>query len=459
MYIRRFTRRVFLKASVLTVFLMSIFKFGLAKSAVDARADQVSSSLPQTASKIPSNFLGVDDDGMSRVYIAKGMTPENNMKKAIELIGGIDKFIDRNDVVILKPNAQWWNQGTTNTNNMKGFIELVLAVPGFAGEIIIAENHHYKKLVSRGWNTEQRNGDYNLVELVEHFQQKGYDNVTKYHWVDGGPNPQPQEGNGGYGKRVSTPEDGDGYVWLKDTVYVSRENRRCIMTYPIFTSGYSGVKIDLMKGSYCDGRYVDNVKLINFSCLNHHGHSFGVTASIKNLMGIPDMTCGYQGPEPEGYYNIHFIGSMSRMYRAGTDMRYYGKKYGFGSSIGKAMQESGVWRTEFTGGALGHWMKTVKMPELNILAAEYVGWGGRGRSGPVKRHHANCVAISTDPVALDFIGAEKILLPSTPVDQEYYRQRNSPTNMPFNKFLKECNRQGIGNIDSDNIIVHTQYDT
>lgn len=356
MSIRKLTRRIFLKISILSVFFMSMMKIGIARSVAGVGGDHAS-PMP---SKTSSSFLGVDADGMSRVYIAKGLTPENNMKKAIELIGGVEKFIDRDDVVILKPNAQWWNQGTTNTNNMKGFIELVLAIPGFSGEIIIAENHHYKKLESRGWTTNSRNGDFNLVELVYYFQKLGHTNVTKYHWVDGGPNPQPQEGNGGYGEVVNNVTEGDGYVWMEGAVYVSPENRKCMMTYPVFTSPYSGKKIDLRRGVYQDGEYIDNVKLINFSCLNHHSRAFGVTASIKNLMGIPDMTCGYQGPEPEGFYNIHFIGTMSSIYQAGLDMKYYGRKYGFGDAIGRKLLRIGQWHTEYTGGALGYWMKSIR---------------------------------------------------------------------------------------------------
>lgn len=445
----KITRRLFLKMTVFALLFSSLLRKSVsAKGSIDGAARAENSPLSSSAGSIN---LGVDSDGVSRVYIAEGGSPEGNVNDAIALYGGIEKIINKDDIVVLKPNAQWWNQGTTNTNNMMGFIELVLNIPGFSGEIIIAENHHYKKLVSRGWNTEQRNGDYNLIELVDYFNERGHPNVTKYHWVDGGPNPQPQEGNGGYGKRVAGAEEGDGYVWLMDTVYVSGEKRKCIMTYPVFTSTYSGRTIDLRRGTFEDGKYLDNVKLINFSCLNHHGHSFGVTASIKNLMGIPDMTCGYQGTEPEGFYNIHFIGSMTRLYRAGTDMRYYGKKYGFGPALGKTMQQSGKWHTEYTGGALGYWMKTVKMPALNILAAEYVGWGGRGRKGTDKRHHAKTVAISTDPVALDYIGAKHILLPATPSDQDYYVQRNSPDSLPFKAFLEECNNQGIGNLSEKKI--------
>jgi hypothetical protein len=117
-----------------------------------------------------------DRDSISYIYESKNGTPEQNVQKVVEMMGGIEKFIGKEDIVILKPNAQWWNQGMTNTNAMKGFIELVLAIPGFKGEIIIAENHHCfgKRNTSniRGWVTQERNGDFNLNELIEYFQCK-----------------------------------------------------------------------------------------------------------------------------------------------------------------------------------------------------------------------------------------------------------------------------------------------
>lgn len=447
MSIYKFSRRVFLKIISISIILSSMLKVGVAK---EGKPQTKQSPADTEAVKKP---LGTESNGTSNVYIARGMSPEENVKRVLELMGGIDTIIGSNDIVILKPNAQWWNQGTTNTNNMKGFIDLVLNIPEFQGEVIIAENHHYKELDSRGWNTNERNGDYNLNELVQYYNDAGHDNVSKYHWVDGGPNPLPQEGDGGNGRVVSSVAEGDGYVWASDKVYESKEGRRCMMTYPVFTSSYSGKKIDICRGSLIDDEYVDNVRLINFSCLNHHGNAFGVTASVKNLMGIPDMTCGFQGTEPEGMFNIHFIGKMSLLYKTGIDLKYYGKKFGFGSGVGRKVMGKGSWHTEYTGGALGYWMKNVRMPDLNILAAEYVGWGGRGRSGPHKRSRANCVATSFDPVALDYIGSKEILLPATPDGETHYKELNSPDNPPFKTFLEECSSQGVGNLNPDQIKV------
>lgn len=397
------------------------------------------------------NNLGVASNGKSYVYITKNGSPEKNTRKAIEMIGGIEKFIGKNDIVLLKPNAQWWNQGTTNTNIMKAFIELVLEIPGFDGEVIIAENHHFKEKESRGWTTTQRNGKYNLNELVNFFNEKGYNNITKYHWCDAGPNPNPMQGNAGNGKIVKSPEAGDGYVWMEDAVYVSKENRKCMMTYPVFTSLYSGRIIDLKNGIYHEGNYVNNLRLINFSCLNHHGKTFGVTASTKNLMGIVDLTCGYHGTKPEGFYNAHYVGKESPLHLLGTRLKYYGRRLHVVKGIGQTIQSHGTFNGHYTGGALGYWMKTVRMPDLHILAAEYIGWGSRVDTQ--KRSKIKTVAISNDPVALDYIGAKKILLPATPMHEKYYRDLNDPEKPPFRLFLEECHKQGIGTLNEENIKV------
>ena len=145
---------------------------------------------PQAAwSKLSSkDNLGISKDGLSHIYIATGGSPEENTNKVIELMGKIEKIINPDDIVILKPNSQWWNQGMTNTNSMKEFISQILNMPGFKGEIIIADNHQFQQDESRGWTTDTPNGDLNLNQLIAYFNNAGHNNVTKYHWHCAGPN-------------------------------------------------------------------------------------------------------------------------------------------------------------------------------------------------------------------------------------------------------------------------------
>ncbi len=429
------TRRTFMK--ILAGFSLVFSKLGFlfaeeheAIPAINKKKDKLNVGSNQ--------YFGTEPDGASLIYRASGLTAENNMKKIVELIGGIGQVVGQSDIVILKPNAQWDRQGTTNTDAIKSFIELILKSPGFNGEIIIAENHQYRDYQGRGWTTEYRNGRFNLNELVEHFNNKGYPNVTKYHWRCAGANPDPLEGDDCCGNRVKGPQDGDGYVWRKDIFYKSPNGRTCYMTYPVFTSKYSQITIDLKKGAWKDERYLEDkpVKFINFSGLNHHGHYCGATASVKNLMGVVDMTCGFQGPEPEGAYNVHFIG-VSKMVK-------YIRKSPFGKYTLNKMAYKNFYHA---GGALGKFVKSIRFPDLNIITAEWVGWGSRRDVS--KSCKPNTILASKDPVSLDYVATRDVLYKNTPAEQETYRQLNDPTNKngPLWKFLKCCHEQGIGNLD------------
>lgn len=409
-------------------------------------------------------YLGINQDGYSQVYLAQNGSPEENIEKIVEMMGGIDHIIDPEDIVILKPNAQWWNQGMTNTDVMKRFIDLVLQIPDYRGEIIVAENHQHSTDNSRGWTTDKRNGQFNLNELVNYFQEKGYKNVTKYHWHVAGTCKEPLEGDAEGNKRVRGPEDGDGYVWMVDNYYVSPLGRKCLMTYPVFTSSYSGITIDLKNGAWQNGKYIDrNVKFINFSALNHHSRYGGVTASVKNLMGVVDMTCGWPGDSFQSTYNVHHIGysRLIRLYKACVDVLV---NWHWRFEILLSPFFSYCTRNfHHTGGALGHFMKHVRMPDLNIITAIRVGWGSRINYDMA--FSPDTVLASADPVALDYIAAKEILLPGTPPDQIEtfsgitYRELNDPDQLdkPFRKFIQEAHKQGIGNLEKNRIkiIKHT----
>ena len=56
------------------------------------------------------------------------------------MLDGVAKFINPTDVVVIKANAQWPNQGYTHTGCIKGVIDAILAIPGFSGEILICDN-------------------------------------------------------------------------------------------------------------------------------------------------------------------------------------------------------------------------------------------------------------------------------------------------------------------------------
>jgi hypothetical protein len=349
----------------------------------------------------PKDRVSPSPDQVSEIFLARHGSPQENVAKVMEMMGGIERFVGANDIVILKPNAQWWNQGRTNLAAMKGFIDLVLGIPGFSGEIIVAENHHFmdaslpegEKDNLRGWtelgeiNNDIDGVPHTLNSLVELFQKKGHPNVTKSHWRDGGPKADVW-GNGQNGGVVSSPAGGDGYVWTDEEWELKGlwglRNWKVKMTYPIFTSTYSGITIDFKNGAFLrdeesGGHYLEDrpLRFINFSVLNTHGADTGTTSAIKNYMGVTDLSCGWWGLEPEGYANVHACGAD-----------YY--------PFAKA-------------GPLGHFLKTIRVADLNIVTAEWVGWGSR--TDVTQATRMKTILAGTDPVALDYYGAKHLVYP------------------------------------------------
>ena len=358
------------------------------------------------------------------------------------MMGGIENFIGKNDIVILKPNCQWWNQGRTNLAAMKGFIDLVLSIPEFKGEIIIAENHHFvdeslpeeEKDNIRGWtHLSEINGDidgvnHNINTLIELYHKQGYKNVTKYHWRDGGPKKN-LWGNGQNGGIVPSPAEGDGYIW-SDIDYMYEgfwgfKKWKVKMSYPVFTSKYSGITIDFKNGAFLrdgkeGGKYLPDrpVKFINFAVLNTHGSDTGITSAIKNYMGITDLSCGGWGLKPEGYANVHACG---------------GKYYEYAKA-----------------GPLAYFMKTIRMAELNIVTAEWVGWGSR--TDITKATRLRTILASTDPIALDYYGAKYLVYPLSK-NKEHHDPDNPKS--PIRKFLDLALKTlGQGTIDKKNMKIH-----
>jgi len=334
----------------------------------------------------------------SHVFESKNGTPEQNVSKVIELMGGIESFIGNDNIVIIKPNAQWQNAATTNTNNIKGLIELIFNRPGgFTGEIIIAENIHFSDPRSKGgWATTARNGDYNLNELITFFNNQGFANVTGYAL---------QDRNRG-GKIVTGPAEGDGTV-ITDTVYTHPETgRRLAINYPIFTSEYSGTTIDMKNGAWKNGQYISNeLKFINFHTA--YGHSIpGLTSTIKNYLGVVDLSA--RVPDNLSFHDIGVPAPSDPI-----------------------------------AGAVGTYLNTVRHATLNILSAEWLG--NRNRLGT----HSKKVVASIDPAALGFYIAKYVTTdaswdPDNP-DSKYGR------------WIRTFHAQGIGTINESEMGIH-KYD-
>lgn len=358
------------------------------------------------------------------LYRSVNGTPKDNIIKVIELIGGIGKIVGQDDVVIIKPNAQWWNQGAPNLLALNTLINLIMNRPGFSGEVIIAENCHRGSSPWRtaGWETHfMRNSDLNgistLNQLCQHISGIYGDRFSVCHWID------VSAGN----KRVFSPKDGNGYVYCDGTGGVpliscdngleGKDRRATIMSYPIFKSD-KGTIIDFKNGVWEKGSYTNQpVYLINLAAMNHHSTYCGMTSAIKNYLGVTDLS---GGPDPNNggrlakdYYNFH---------------SFPFNKWSPGPEPG------------MLGAEIAMFMKTIRKADLNITTAEWIGLSSRIEA-PIVQTRA--VLASTDPVALDYHGAKYMLYPNSRLSIHYPDGEKSPVR----QYLMKCADSGGGVLD------------
>jgi len=373
----------------------------------------------------------------SIIYRAVNGTPEQNLKKVIELMGGIEKIIGSDDVVLIKPNVQWWNQGTPNLAALKTFVDLIMERPGgFKGEIAVAENCHRG---SRPWESDssgwahdfERNSDItnvtNYNELTRILKDKYGDRSSTCHLID------VDTGN----KRVFGPSDGNGYVYCDgsnrvplikcDNGMSGSSHRATIMTYPILKTD-KGTIIDFRYGVWEKGTYTDQpFRFINFPTLNHHSIYCGMTSAIKNYMGITDLSGGAD-PEKGGrltknYFNFH---------------SFPFNKWSPGPSLGMLGKE------------IGTFMKTIRRADLNITTAEWVGLSSRTNT-PVAQ--TKTILASTDPVALDYHAAKYLLFPNSNLAIHNPDLKKGP----LHPILVKCAESSGGMLDESNVEVKS-YD-
>jgi hypothetical protein len=373
------------------------------------------------------------ENSRSTVYRSVNGLPNQNLNKLIELMGGLKTIIGMEDVVVIKPNVQWWNQGASNLLALKTFVELIMERDGgFRGEVVLAENIHrgatpWENDFS-GWVPRfERNSDIkdigNMNELSDHLKKKYGNRFSIYHLIDvelGCP-------------RVTGPEAGNGYVYCDGTAgvpLISFDNgcrgddyRAVIMTYPIMTTD-RGTVIDFKNGVWNKGAYTGQpLKFINFASLNHHSSYCGATSAVKNYLGVTDMSGGHDphngGKLTKEYYNFH----------------------GFPFDEWKPGPVPGM-----IGAEVGVFMNTVRKADLNITAAEWVGLASRTEP-PVA--HTKAILASTDPVALDYHAFKYILYPNSrmPIHHPDYKKS------PVSQYLKKCAEKDGGVFDEDYVKV------
>jgi hypothetical protein len=163
-----------------------------------------------TAYASEKNNPSVENPACTLYRVING-SPAANMTQLVTIMGGIESIVGPDDIVLIKPNVQWWNQGAPNLCALNTFVGLVMNRPGgFRGEVIIGENCHrgYQPWISAGWaHVFERNADidsiHNLNDLTSELKKRYGDRFSTVHFVDA------QAG----ARRVYGPSEGSGYVY------------------------------------------------------------------------------------------------------------------------------------------------------------------------------------------------------------------------------------------------------
>lgn len=354
------------------------------------------------------------------VYVARNGTPVSNVQRVLALAGGIQRFVDHDDAVVIKPNGQWKNQGYTHTQSMKALIDCILDRPGgFGGEIIIAEHVHRDPVSAMGdtycWNMAPGNrvnnwADMNYLQLVTDYHNRGIPNVTATPLYDSG------QGNW---IKVSGPA-GIGAAqqgWVHSAYTTTANGRTVELSYAIIRSGYSDKLIDLKNGVWQGGGYTgQKVKLMILPTLNNHG-SFnsedyaGPTSAIKTHIGFVDFA------NLSGNNSLHNVGYSGTVSAAA-----------FGESVGQLITQ-------------------VIHPAFYMTCAEYTGYRSRTDATAA---HTRTVGLCTDPVTLDYWMCKYVMYPCA-TSQAFM---NPDNNYNLRKALLACQAKGVGTLTESEIALH-----
>jgi len=309
--------------------------------------------------------------GSSNVFLIKDASGTNgNMDAAILTLVGLmqnhglsffktsaqpNGLIAKDDVVLIKVNAVGPERAGTNTDLVKSLIKKIVNHPeGFNGEIVVADNGQG----TGGLDLAESNAYDHSQSIQDVVNMFGSFKVSAWSWYQVRSNNVKEYSQGDYN---------NGYV------VNSTENSitHLRVSYPKFKTKY-GTYISFKNGiwnsatqSYASGK----LKLINFPILKSH-YNYGVTASIKNYMGVTSQTLT----------NSH------------DKIKY---------------------------GSLGTEIAETRFPTLTLLDAIWVNANpmeSGNNVGPPTPYEAasytNVLGASQDPVALEYWASKHILMPA-----------------------------------------------
>jgi uncharacterized protein (DUF362 family) len=329
-------------------------------------------------------FCAIAEDlpGTNGIFISQAL---NNGKSVVNVIektdatdGGVAKILDgmdgindvsfykrpgRNglfasgDVIIIKINAQWSERGSTNNDLLKGLIQYIVNHPnGFTGEIIVADNgqgnmgsaSHQAKLDWVLPNSKDKQT--NAMAVIDSFAKQGH-KVSGIVWDDL---------TGKYVVDFDANDNASGFV-----VEQGATSTGIRISYPKFTTKYR-TALSFKKGIWnAATKSFDSqrLKVINMPILKSD-----MLNQIDGVLG------SYQGTAS------NVLTAMS------------------------ALQS-------IRNGGMGTQLLATRFPTLNILDMIYLP----SRSGSASPYQdaiqTNIIAVSTDPVALDWWAAKNVMLP------------------------------------------------
>lgn len=262
-------------------------------------------------------------------------------------------IVARNDVVLIKVNAEWPERGMTNTDLIKGLIARIVAHPDtFTGEIQLVENGQWRHSWAYSQNNAERRSQ-TMQSVVDIFAGRGF-RVGAYNWTAIG-----YGSNNRWVGEFSTGDTVSGYVREDSTG----------MTYPKFVTSY-GTSVSTRLGIWNGTAYEpERLKLINLPVLKSHS-IMGVTGAVK-----------------------HYIGFLSYA------------QIGSGTMHQRAM----------TQGLLGVEFGKARFPDLNIIDATWVS--AEITTGPNAPYNMctrlNTLVASRDPIAADYYAGRYVLRPAS----------------------------------------------
>jgi len=284
-------------------------------------------------------------------------------------------IIAPNDVVLIKVNCEWRQRGMTNTDLLRGLIQMIVSHPdGFTGEVVVVENGQWDSYLFEGSANNAEDHGQSVADVAGMFP--GYNvslyrrNGTQYQaWMD---------------MRSITVQDYDQGNMTDG--YVNYHATAAYTSYPKFTTAY-GTRISLRHGIWTGSAYdAARLKFLNVPVLKNH-RLMGVTAALKHYMGVLSTAMTIEQHHPQLYQN----------------------------------------------GLMGRMMGAVRYPDLNIIDALFVQ--PNHPEGPASSYSTavrlNQLLASVDPVALDYYTGKQVLYALSGYDRHNPDSLYTETTNPY----------------------------